>query len=55
MSAEQYYWREFVLVVGGVALIAWAQAQFIGSTNASHIIWAWIVSLPADGRALCTC
>jgi hypothetical protein len=38
MSAEQVYWRDFVLVVGGVALVALLQVS-ITHPEASLRVW----------------
>jgi len=34
MGSAQFYWRDFVLVVVGVALIAYLQADFVESSRA---------------------
>jgi len=42
MSAEEFYWSEALLVVGGVALVAFLQADFI-APKVSHLTWTWMV------------
>jgi len=42
MTAEEFYWREALLVIGGVALVAFLQADFM-APKASHLTWTWIV------------
>ena len=42
MKTEQFYWREAVLVVVGVGLVALLQADFV-SPNASSLIRGWII------------
>lgn len=49
MGSAQFYWRDFVLVVVGVALIAYLQADFVESSRAQQVLRPWIIHVLFGG------